>query len=197
VARRVDHPRRGDHQRIARLPSGRPGGEVARFHPQHALAGGANPAQRANGDDRGGEARAGGHCVSRIRRQDPGDLRLVEVKNRRTEEAALTGESAPSDKSTAPVSAKATVGDRAGMAYSGTLVVSGRATGLVVATGGDTELGRINQMLAGVSALETPLLLRSRNSAMRLRSSFSSSARSLSSSGVSSAIFRSSKCSRR
>ena len=89
----------------------------------------------------------------------PADIRLVEVKNLRTEEAALTGELVPSDKSIAPVSAKATVGDRACMAYSGTLVVSGRATGIVVGTGSDTELGRINQMLAGVSALETPLLL--------------------------------------
>lgn len=88
----------------------------------------------------------------------PADLRLVDVKNLRTEEAALTGESVPSDKSSDPVSAKATVGDRSSMAYSGTLVVSGRATGVVVATGSDTELGRINQMLAGVSPLETPLL---------------------------------------
>src|SRR5271154_5950625 len=45
------------------------------------------------------------------------------------------------------------------MAYSGILVISGRATGIVVGTGSDTELGRINQMLAGVSPLETPLLL--------------------------------------
>ena len=89
----------------------------------------------------------------------PADIRLVDVKNLRTEEAALTGESVPSDKSTAPVSDKATVGDRSGMAYSGTLVVSGRASGVVVATGSQTELGRINQLLAGVSALETPLLL--------------------------------------
>ena len=44
------------------------------------------------------------------------------------------------------------------MAFSGTMVVSGRATGVVVATGSETELGRINQLLAGVSALETPLL---------------------------------------
>src|SRR5580692_4528321 len=88
----------------------------------------------------------------------PADIRLTEVKNLRTEEAALTGESVPSDKSTAPVSDKATVGDRTGMAYSGTLVVSGRASGVVVATGSQTELGRINQMLAEVSALETPLL---------------------------------------
>ena len=88
----------------------------------------------------------------------PADLRLCEVKNLRMEEAALTGESVPTDKSVDPVSAKATVGDRNSMAYSGTLVVSGRATGAVVATGGSTELGRINQLLAGVSVLETPLL---------------------------------------
>jgi hypothetical protein len=83
----------------------------------------------------------------------PPDLRLTDVKNLRTEEAALTGESVPTDKSTAPVSAKATVGDRESMAFSGTLVVSGRATGVVVGTGSDTELGRINRMLQSVSAL--------------------------------------------
>ncbi len=88
----------------------------------------------------------------------PADLRLIDVKNLRTEEAALTGESLPIEKSTAPVSEKATVGDRRGMAFSGTLVTSGRGTGVVVATGTGTELGRINQMMAGVSALETPLL---------------------------------------
>jgi calcium-translocating P-type ATPase len=88
----------------------------------------------------------------------PADLRLSEVKNLRTEEAALTGESVPADKTTDPVSEKATVGDRADMAFSGTMVVSGRATGIVVATGSDTELGRINQMLASVSQLQTPLL---------------------------------------
>ena len=44
------------------------------------------------------------------------------------------------------------------MAYSGTLVVSGRAKGVVVATGGETELGNINKMLAGVKTMETPLL---------------------------------------
>ena len=88
----------------------------------------------------------------------PADLRLIDAKNLRTEEAALTGESVPAEKTTDPVSSKATVGDRENMAFSGTMVVSGRATGVVVATGSDTELGRINQMLAEVSALETPLL---------------------------------------
>ena len=88
----------------------------------------------------------------------PADLRLVEAKNLRTEEAALTGESVPAEKSVDAVPANATVGDRGGMAFSGTMVVSGRATGVVVGTGNGTELGRINQLLAEVSALETPLL---------------------------------------
>jgi calcium-translocating P-type ATPase len=88
----------------------------------------------------------------------PADLRLIDVKNLRTEEAALTGESVPIDKTTEPVAERATVGDREGMAFSGTLVASGRGTGIVVATGDNTELGRINQMMAAVSALETPLL---------------------------------------
>lgn len=88
----------------------------------------------------------------------PADLRLVEAKNLRTEEAALTGESVPAEKTSDVVAEKATVGDRENMAFSGTMVVSGRATGVVVATGSQTELGRINQMLAEVSALETPLL---------------------------------------
>ena len=88
----------------------------------------------------------------------PADLRLVDVKNLRTEEAALTGESVPIDKTTDAVSERATVGDREGMAFSGTLVASGRGTGVVVGTGAETELGRINQMIAAVSPLETPLL---------------------------------------
>jgi calcium-translocating P-type ATPase len=88
----------------------------------------------------------------------PADLRLIDAKNLRTEEAALTGESVPADKNTKAVSANATVGDRECMAFSGTMVVSGRAMGAVVATGSETELGRINALLAGVSALETPLL---------------------------------------
>jgi magnesium-transporting ATPase (P-type) len=88
----------------------------------------------------------------------PADLRLADIKNLRTEEAALTGESVPADKTINPVPEKATVGDRESMAFSGTMVVSGRATGVVVETGSETELGRINQLLAGVSPLETPLL---------------------------------------
>ncbi|CAG4883178.1 Cation-transporting ATPase pma1 [Georgfuchsia toluolica] len=88
----------------------------------------------------------------------PADLRLISVKELRVEEAALTGESLPSEKSTETVSADAPLGDRYGMAYSGTLVVYGQAIGMVVATGGTTELGKINQMLTGIQSLSTPLL---------------------------------------
>jgi len=88
----------------------------------------------------------------------PADLRLADAKYLRTEEAALTGESIPAEKSTDAISANATIGDRESMAFSGTMVISGRATGIVVATGSETELGRINQLLASVSPLETPLL---------------------------------------
>jgi magnesium-transporting ATPase (P-type) len=88
----------------------------------------------------------------------PADMRLAEAKNLRTEEAALTGESVPADKNTDVVSDNSTVGDRECIAFSGTMVVSGRAIGVVVATGNETELGRINALLKSVSALETPLL---------------------------------------
>ncbi|GIX54389.1 cation-transporting P-type ATPase [Sphaerotilus natans] len=88
----------------------------------------------------------------------PADLRLVEVRELRVDEAALTGESLPVDKDTLAVAADAPLGDRSGMAYSGTLVVYGQATGIVVATGSRTELGQINRMLEGIGTLSTPLL---------------------------------------
>ncbi len=88
----------------------------------------------------------------------PADLRLVAVKELRVDEAALTGESLASEKSTDTVSQDAPLGDRECMAYSGTLVVYGQATGIVVATGSATELGKINQMLSGIQSLTTPLL---------------------------------------
>ncbi len=88
----------------------------------------------------------------------PADLRLFRVKNLRVEEAALTGESVPVEKHTDPVAADAPLGDRRGMAYSGTLITYGKASGVVVATGDVTELGRISTMLAEVERIETPLL---------------------------------------
>ncbi len=88
----------------------------------------------------------------------PADVRLLAGRELRVEEAALTGESLAVDKREEPVAADAALGDRQCMAYSGTVVVYGQATGVVVATGARTELGRINAMLVGVQALSTPLL---------------------------------------
>jgi len=87
----------------------------------------------------------------------PADLRLIRVKNLLVEEAALTGESLPTGKRVDPVSADAPLGDRLCMAYSGTMVVQGTATGVVIATGNGTELGRINALLNQTTQLETPL----------------------------------------
>ena len=97
--------------------------------------------------------------VVRLRSGDrvPADLRLIEATNLRIEESALTGESVPADKHCAAVAADAGVGDRFGMAYSGTMVAAGRGVGVVTATGAATEIGRINRMIAEVQTLQTPL----------------------------------------
>jgi magnesium-transporting ATPase (P-type) len=88
----------------------------------------------------------------------PADLRLVHVKGLEVQEAALTGESLPVEKRTEPVAVDASLGDRASMAYSGTLVTHGQGTGIVVATGVATEIGRISGLLVQVEPLTTPLL---------------------------------------
>jgi magnesium-transporting ATPase (P-type) len=88
----------------------------------------------------------------------PADLRLLEAKALRVQEAALTGESVAVEKGVAPVSAAALLGDRSSMAHGGTLVVSGQGKGVVVATGDATEIGKVGALLAEVQTLETPLL---------------------------------------
>ncbi len=88
----------------------------------------------------------------------PADLRLLHVNGLQVQEAILTGESLPVEKDTRPVAESAPLGDRVCMAFSGTLVTSGLGRGIVVATGADTEIGRISGMLATVESLTTPLL---------------------------------------
>ncbi len=88
----------------------------------------------------------------------PADLRLIRVKNLQAQEAVLTGESLAVEKASEPVAEAAELGDRMSMSYSGTLVTYGQATGVVVATGEKTEIGRISSMLAEVQTLTTPLL---------------------------------------
>src|SRR5690606_5473061 len=88
----------------------------------------------------------------------PADMRLMRVRALRIEEAVLTGESAAAEKHDDPVAENAALGDRACMAFSGTIVVAGQATGVIVATGANTEIGRISTLLGGVQELTTPLL---------------------------------------
>ena len=88
----------------------------------------------------------------------PADLRLIEANGLAHQEAMLTGESVPVDKGTAPVAADAPLGDRLGMAFSGTLVTKGTGRGIVTSTGAATEIGRIGGLLAGVESLTTPLV---------------------------------------
>ncbi len=86
------------------------------------------------------------------------DVRLIKSRNLRVDEAILTGESVPVGKSTDVVASNAPLGDRTPMAYSGTLITSGLGTGVVVATGARSELGRISALLGKVEQLETPLI---------------------------------------
>ncbi|MEM6354141.1 MAG: HAD-IC family P-type ATPase [Pseudomonadota bacterium] len=88
----------------------------------------------------------------------PADLRLVAAYGLRMQEAMLTGESVPVEKTTAPVPAEAPLGDRRSMAFSGAFVAAGVGRGVVVATGADTEIGRISGLLERVETTTTPLL---------------------------------------
>ncbi|MBN1556908.1 MAG: cation-translocating P-type ATPase [Lentisphaerae bacterium] len=88
----------------------------------------------------------------------PADLRLLEAAQLRVDESAITGESVPVHKQTAPLGdADLPLGDRLNMLYRGTVTVHGRARAVVTATGMDTELGRIAGLLQGEKETRTPL----------------------------------------
>ncbi|MDD3618825.1 MAG: cation-transporting P-type ATPase [Desulfobulbaceae bacterium] len=87
----------------------------------------------------------------------PADLRLVDERGLQIDESALTGESQPVDKSVAVLDEETELASRLNMAYATTLVTHGQARGIVVATGDATEVGRISQLIASASELETPL----------------------------------------
>jgi magnesium-transporting ATPase (P-type) len=88
----------------------------------------------------------------------PADVRLLRTHAVTVEEAILTGESVPVTKEVPPVPIDAALGDRRCMGYSGTLVASGQAQAVVVATGLRTQIGRISGLLSGVTMLDTPLI---------------------------------------
>lgn len=88
----------------------------------------------------------------------PADIRLLEVHDLTVEEAVLTGESEAVVKNSAVLEKAAPAGDQTNMVFSGTLIQSGSAEGVVVETGSNTEIGKINQALQSVQAQTTPLV---------------------------------------
>lgn len=94
---------------------------------------------------------AAGHRV-------PADLRLLEALALRIDESSLTGESVPASKNAeATLQVDAELGERSTMAHAGTLVVAGKGRGVVVATGGATQLGRIAGLVREAREPRTPL----------------------------------------
>lgn len=88
----------------------------------------------------------------------PADLRIIEAVNLKIQEAALTGESVPVEKSVDVLKdEKVGLGDRVNCAFSSSLVTYGRGKGIVVSTGMETEVGKIAKMLDEVDDSETPL----------------------------------------
>jgi cation-transporting P-type ATPase F len=87
----------------------------------------------------------------------PADVRLMALRDLQVDESALTGESVPAAKTSLMLPVDTVVADRTNMAYAGTLVTYGRARGVVIATGGDTEIGRIHQLVGEASGVDTPL----------------------------------------
>lgn len=97
--------------------------------------------------------------IVRIRAGDkvPADLRLISANQLDVDESALTGESVAAAKSTETSAPDAGVGDRTGMALSGTAVTRGAGVGVVTATGPNTEIGHIQSLIATAEPLTTPL----------------------------------------
>ncbi len=126
---------------------------------QKILAGRAAVIRDGERQDLAGEALVPGDLVL-LEAGDkvPADLRLLSVHGLQAQEAILTGESVPVDKSTEPVAADAVLGDQHCLVFSGTLVTSGQGRGIVVATGSNTQVGRIGGMLTGIETLTTPLV---------------------------------------
>jgi len=88
----------------------------------------------------------------------PADARLIHSSSLKSEESALTGESVPSEKdAAAEVAANAPLGDRFNMVYAGCSITYGNARAVIIATGMNTEIGRIANLLDAANDRQTPL----------------------------------------
>ena len=105
----------------------------------------------------GGELVPGDIVLLEAGARVPADVRLIDSKSMRIDEAVLTGESVAVEKDTSPVDEALSIGDRTSMAFSGTLVTYGQGKGVVIATGAHTAIGQISGMLSEVTTLQTPL----------------------------------------
>lgn len=85
----------------------------------------------------------------------PADCRLIEADDMRAVEAALTGESTPSDKSVYESKPDDAIGDRNGMVFMGTFIVAGRGKGVVVAIGNETVVGEIARELGEIKRVKS------------------------------------------
>lgn len=87
----------------------------------------------------------------------PADLRIIEAVNLKSQESALTGESVPVEKTTAPITEEVGVGDRTNMLFSSSLITYGRGKGIVAETGMNTEVGKIAEIINSSEEGTTPL----------------------------------------
>ncbi|MBP1711002.1 MAG: ATPase, P-type (transporting), superfamily, subfamily, partial [Deltaproteobacteria bacterium] len=87
----------------------------------------------------------------------PADVRLISCRDLQVDESALTGESVPVIKKEGVLDPETILADRRNMAYAGTLVTYGQAQAVIVATGDNTETGRISELIAQAADLSTPL----------------------------------------
>jgi len=98
----------------------------------------------------------------------PADIRIVEAFNLRTNDFSLTGESMPQEKNSNIVKKKVSLADRDNMAYLGTTVASGNAKGVIVATGMNTEMGKIASLTQEEKKSKSPLQLEIQSIASRI-----------------------------
>ena len=115
---------------------------------------------RRDGKDQGIDARnivPGDLVVLEAGDMVTADLRLIEASSLQVDEAVLTGESTPVEKSIDAIDADTKIGDRANMAFKGTAITQGSGLGIAVATAMDTEIGRISNLASRAEANITPL----------------------------------------